>query len=111
MTFYEENTSPNIPAVSTLKTVAQNSDTPVATPPTQQVSIPPSRARQGSQSSNTPTPPVVTPPPVKKPVSVYKNGTYSAGGAYMTPEGQAAIDVRLTLTNDIITGSSVTSAS
>ena len=48
-----------------------------------------------------------TPPPIDIPKSVYKNGTYSATGSYMSPGGYDQIGVSITLKNDIITGSSV----
>ena len=68
-----------------------------------------------STPASTPTPlPVstTTPPPIDNPkpvtTSVYKNGTYSATGSYMSPGGDDQIAVTLTLANDIITDVSVT---
>ena len=52
----------------------------------------------------TQTPPVDTP---KKSASLYKDGTYSATGSYMSPGGEDQIAVTLTLKNDIITSASV----
>jgi uncharacterized protein with FMN-binding domain len=49
-----------------------------------------------------------TPPPIDIPKSVYKDGTYSAIGSYMSPGGYDQIGVSVTLKNDIITGASVT---
>lgn len=49
-----------------------------------------------------------TPPPIDIPKSVYKDGTYSATGSYMSPGGYDQLGVSITLKNDIITGSSVT---
>ncbi len=72
------------------------------------------KSSQLPQSSNTPVSPTIVTEPVrntKKTSSVYKDGTYSLDGPYMTPEGQAAINVSLTLTNDIITSANVTSSS
>ena len=43
-----------------------------------------------------------------KATSVYKNGTYSATGSYMSPGGYDQVGVTLTLANDIITDVSVT---
>jgi len=53
----------------------------------------------------TQTPPVDTP---KKSTSVYKDGTYSATGSYMSPGGQDQVTVTLTLKNDLISSVSVT---
>lgn len=39
--------------------------------------------------------------------SVYKDGTYTATGSYMSPGGQDQIGVTLTIKNDIITSASV----
>ncbi|GEM_PF-935077 len=50
-------------------------------------------------------PPATVP---KNYASVYKNGTYSATGSYMSPGGYDQISVTLTLANDIITSVSVT---
>jgi hypothetical protein len=38
----------------------------------------------------------------------YKNGTYSATGTYDSPGGSESIGVSLTITNDTVTGASVT---
>jgi hypothetical protein len=46
----------------------------------------------------------------KQTASVYTDGTYSAIGSYMSPGGEEQISVTLTMTNDIITSASVTSA-
>ncbi len=62
------------------------------------------------QDSGTPLT-LVTTPPVdsnKKTSSVYKDGTYSATGSYMSPGGEDQLAVTLTLANDIITDVSVT---
>jgi uncharacterized protein with FMN-binding domain len=59
-----------------------------------------------SQTSTVQTPPPAIAP--KKSVSVYKNGTYSATGSYMSPGGMDQISVTLTLSNSIITNISVT---
>lgn len=37
----------------------------------------------------------------------YKSGTYEATGSYSTPGGRESIDLTITLSNDIITGTSV----
>jgi uncharacterized protein with FMN-binding domain len=65
-------------------------------------------------SSQTPPPasaPVVTtPPPAVVPKKiVYKDGTYTATGSYMSPGGYDQIAITLTLKNDIITGASAVS--
>ena len=73
--------------------------------------------QSGESSSNTPTTqtPVVIPKQTKpsntKQTTVYKNGTYTADGSYMTPEGNVSINVTVTLANDIITDANVTSVS
>lgn len=66
----------------------------------------------GSNTSNQPLP---TPPPVnttksttKTSASVYKNGTYSATGSYMSPGGYDEIGVTLTLSNDVVTSVTAT---
>ena len=51
------------------------------------------------------------PPPADMPnrtASVYKDGTYSATGSYMSPGGPDQVGVSLTLKNDIITDITVT---
>jgi uncharacterized protein with FMN-binding domain len=58
-------------------------------------------------------PAVSVPPPAtvpKKTASVYKDGTYTATGSYMSPGGEDQITVTLTLANDVITAVSVTPA-
>ncbi len=50
-------------------------------------------------------------PPVDKPKqssSVYKDGTYTATGSYMSPGGPDKVGVMLTLKNDLITAITVT---
>ncbi|MEI6553118.1 MAG: hypothetical protein WCO09_00965 [bacterium] len=76
-----------------------------------------------STSANTQTAPIATaqtqtptqsqtPPPVATTKKyLYKNGTYTADGPYNTPEGQVAISVTITITNDVITDANVTSVS
>lgn len=46
----------------------------------------------------------------KKNASVYKDGTYSATGSYMSPGGEDQINVTLVIANDIVTGATVTPA-
>ena len=62
-----------------------------------------------TQTSNpvttTQAPPVDTP---KKLSSVYKDGTYSATGSYMSPAGNEQIGVTIALKNDVITSATVT---
>jgi len=55
---------------------------------------------QPAQKSTSPTPVVST---------GYKDGTYSATGQYFSPGGQESVRVDLTLTNDVVTASSVES--
>jgi hypothetical protein len=40
--------------------------------------------------------------------SVYKDGTYTATGSYMSPGGLDHVGVTLTLKNDVVTGATVT---
>src|ERR1035437_3398634 len=85
---------PNSPVVS-LPTTPTPVISPIATP---------------TPAPIVPTPVIPTtptPPPIDIPKSVYKNGTYSATGSYMSPGGYDQIGVSMTLKNDIITGSSV----
>ena len=91
--FLGEGSAP-VPRVATTDTsIPTPAPTPVSTPtPVTPVT--------------TPTPPVAT--PVKKTVSVYKDGTYSATGLYMSPGGEDQVAVTLTLANDIITSVTVT---
>ena len=57
------------------------------------------------------TPPVVpttqNPSPAPK-ISVYKDGTYSAIGSYVSPEGGESVGVTLTLKSDMVVDSTVT---
>ncbi|MDR3519923.1 MAG: FMN-binding protein [Candidatus Pacebacteria bacterium] len=88
-------TTPTSTPTTTTNTPAQTpTQTPVATTTPTPVTIP-----------TTPTtPPVDTP----KQTSVYKDGTYSATGSYMSPGGYDQIAVTVTLKNDIITSVSAT---
>lgn len=62
-----------------------------------------------SSPAQTPTPVTATPATVPSSTkSKYKNGTYSAVGVYYSPEGQESINVSVTLTNGIVTDSTVT---
>ena len=94
-------------------TLSVTTSSPITT--TQTVSVPVINDSE-SESEDTPyTPPVTiktTPAIVKKPVvslmrSVYKDGSYTATGSYMSPGGQDQIGVTLTLANDIITDVSI----
>jgi hypothetical protein len=58
----------------------------------------------GTPVSETPTP---TPIPSTE-TSVYKNGTYSAIGNYVSPNGPEQLSVSLTLKDDIVVDSTVT---
>ena len=90
-TFFSSKSTPVTPVVTPLPTTDQ---TPTQNQPA---------------SSDTPTPVTVPPVDTKKPVaSVYKNGTYSATGSYMSPGGEDQIGVSLTLSNDVITAVSAT---
>lgn len=69
--------------------------------------LPPQTA-QVPTSSTTPTPAQVPPatipeaiPPAQK--SVYKDGTYSATGTYVSPGGEDLLDVTLVLKSDVVT--------
>lgn len=65
-------------------------------------------------ASTTPTapqiPPATTSIPMgdKKTASVYKDGTYSATGSYMSPGGKDLLGVTITLADDVITSVTVT---
>ena len=81
--------------VATTQTSTNNSDTTTTT----------TTKTTKKPIKSTTTPPADTP---KKSVYVYKDGTYSASGSYMSPGGVEQISVTLTLKNDLITNSSVT---
>jgi hypothetical protein len=53
--------------------------------------------------------PTRTPTPVPKPTTKFRNGTYTATGTYRTPGGNESIRVTLTISNDVVTNSTVTS--
>lgn len=64
---------------------------------------------QNPVSGATPTTPTKTPVSTKPAVSsVYKDGTYTANGTYMSPGGQDTVSVKVTLANDVITSTSIT---
>jgi hypothetical protein len=73
---------------------------------------PPAYSTQaGSQNSTPPNVKIAAITPMDKPknsASIYKNGTYSATGSYMSPGGEDQIAVTLTLKNDIVTSVSAT---
>ncbi|MDR3557969.1 MAG: calcium-binding protein [Candidatus Pacebacteria bacterium] len=70
-----------------------------------------------TETSTTPTPvptvpastPAIVPKQTTPTASVYKDGTYTATGSYMSPGGEDQISVTLTLANDIITNVSAVS--
>lgn len=74
-------------------------------PPTDQASTANSETPAQNSQAASQTPPADT---TKQSAFVYKNGTYSATGSYMSPGGPDQIAVTLTLANDIITDISVT---
>lgn len=45
-----------------------------------------------------------------KPKTIYKNGTYSATGFYMSPGGGDKLNVTLVIANDLVTDATVTEA-
>ncbi len=57
-------------------------------------------------TTNTPPTPTTTSQTV--PNALYKNGTYSAKGAYNSPAGNEAVGVSLTVANDMVTGATFT---
>ena len=106
----------NTTSTTSLQTIPQTptpAGTPV-TPPQKSVWNYVSDDEEGDDegSSKTPATPTTPPPPATIPknyVAVYKNGTYTANGVYNSPGGQDEIAVSVTLTNDIITDTTVTS--
>ena len=72
----------------------------VAVAPQEAVLPAPQTSTPVSTPKNPQTTPIDTP---KKSVSVYKDGTYSATGSYMSPGGPDQVKVTVALTNDIIT--------
>lgn len=69
----------------------------VSTVPTKPVTIP----------TQTPSVPVVTTPGDTTKKSVYKDGTYTATGSYMSPGGLDHLGVTLTIKDDVVTNSTV----
>lgn len=89
---------------------SSNSSTPVADQTSSNNSNPKTNPTNSQNQKTTPvvitqTPPIDTP---KKATYLYKDGTYSATGSYMSPGGMDKLSVTLTLKNDIITSVSVT---
>jgi uncharacterized protein with FMN-binding domain len=73
-----------------------------------QVSPVSSKEQQSAPSQpvqNTPAqaPAVTTPAPASQ--TKYRNGTYTAGGSYISPGGQEHLTVTITVTNDAVTAS------
>jgi uncharacterized protein with FMN-binding domain len=96
-----DQTSSQATDTSSAPTTSVDSTT-VATPPVDTTPV--------ADTTTTTTVVAQTPPPVviKKPTSVYKDGTYTATGSYMSPGGPDQVGVTLTLANDVITSISVT---
>ncbi len=88
--------------VASYSMIGQQSAAPIATPTVQSTttSVP------VSPSSVTATTVNATPTSVS--TATYKNGTYSADGAYVSPGGAESIGVNVTLTNGVITDVQVT---
>lgn len=61
-----------------------------------------------TSSTPTTTVPAATPTSPSTTASLYKDGTYTATGSYMSPGGADQIAVTVTLQNDIVTSASVT---
>lgn len=82
--------------------VVTNSNTPAATTP---ATTPPATSTgtdAGTTAGTTTAAPTTT--------TSYMNGTYSAVGQYITPEGQQSITVTLTVDNDLVTSATVVGA-
>ncbi|HTK33096.1 MAG TPA: hypothetical protein VL335_00920 [Candidatus Paceibacterota bacterium] len=65
---------------------------------------------EDDDEDRTPSTPVAVPPPATTPknyAALYKDGTYTANGTYMSPGGQDEIKVTLTLKSDIVTDATV----
>ena len=62
-----------------------------------------------SQSDSSPSPDTSTNAPQSTPQAgaVYRNGTYTATGSYVTPGGRESITLTVTLQNEVITDSSL----
>ena len=109
VTAFNEKSSANVAAVvdnsGTIPTTSTAPVTPVVS--TVPVKTSPSTPAKSPVAPKTTTPsvPVAVKP---KQTSVYKDGTYTATGSYMSPGGNEQITVTITLANDIITSSSVT---
>ena len=64
----------------------------------------------GSDSTESATP-TTEPTTANVPSTTYANGTYSATGSYITPDGGEDIGVTLTISNDTVTGASLSGLS
>jgi uncharacterized protein with FMN-binding domain len=102
LTVYENIQSSNSKTVvATQTTPTTPSSTPTQTQTPAATTTPP--------PTSTPATPTTTPPvDVPRQASVYKDGTYSATGSYMSPGGYDQIAVTLTLKNDLIISVSAT---
>ena len=83
--------------------------TPDVTPTPDQAAPTTSQAPEQNLPATTPATPQSSPADTaKKSVSIYKDGTYSATGSYMSPGGPDQIAITLTIANDIVTDVSAT---
>jgi hypothetical protein len=98
LTIFENIQSSNNKILTATQTISTSTKTPRK--PTPVATTTTSTSKSTVVVSSTP---IDTP----KQTSVYKNGTYSAIGSYMSPGGYDQIAVTLTLNNDIITSVSV----
>ena len=96
--------------VAPVATVPSKPTTPVVTPTPTPTPTPAPTATP----TPTPTPVVPVPAPAPAPTPVvpavtlaYKNGTYTAAGNYNAPDGYMAMDVTLTVKDDLITAVSI----
>ncbi|MEI6042458.1 MAG: hypothetical protein WCQ00_02740 [bacterium] len=113
VTYSQEKTSSNVAVdTSTQQSTSEVSNNVVAN---NQTSDDSESDDDNTQAPSNTIPAVVTTQvgTTKKGVSTnnYKNGTYTADGTYGTPDGDVTIRVSLTIANNIITDSNVTSVS
>ena len=100
ITSYHELTPTVVPVTS------QTTNQSVSAPETQAVA--PSSNTSSTASNPATNPVTTTPPPATNKQYSYKDGTYTATGAYMSPGGEDQVTVTLTLAHDVITSVNVT---
>ncbi len=88
--------------------LTDNSGSQKTIPPSVAVTISSPPIVKSNTQSVVKTPSSANPTPADNPKSKYKNGTYTAVGSYNSPAGSESINVSVTISNDVITGTSAT---